>query len=148
MGNLDYNSNAEPLQKALRKALLRDFRSRIRLDKTDLPENNGKSRGYGFVTLSWAKAADVKPSDICKIYSGMIDASSRYIYFQQLRKDNPSTLKTSIKKMISENIALKNQLRREQAKKVQPAPQPSPPPIRESSFRLFLSNGDAYTDWF
>jgi len=94
VGNLDYNSNAEPLQKALRKALLRDFRSRIRLDKTDLPENNGKSRGYGFVTLSWAKAADVKPSDICKIYSGMIDASSRYIYFQQLRKDNPSTLKS------------------------------------------------------
>ena len=148
VGNLNYDSNAEPLHKALRKALLTDFRNRIRLDKADVPENNGKSRGYGFVTLSWAKAADVKPSDICKIYSGMIDANSRYIYLQQLRKDDPRALKASINKMLKENIALKNQLRREQAKKVQPAQQPSPPPVRESSFMLFLSNGAPDPDCF
>jgi hypothetical protein len=91
VGNLDYNSNAEPLHKALLQALKTDFRKRIRLEKTDLPENDGKSRGYGFVTLSWAEAADVNPSDICTIYSGMIDASSRFIYLQQLRKENLQT---------------------------------------------------------
>ncbi len=54
MGNLDYNSNAEPLHNSLLKALKTNFRKRIRLDMTDLPESNGESRGYGFVTLSWA----------------------------------------------------------------------------------------------
>jgi hypothetical protein len=69
------------------KALKTDFRKRIRLDMTDPPESNGKSRGYGFVTLSWTEAANVNPSDICKVYSGMIDAKSRYIYLQELCKE-------------------------------------------------------------
>jgi hypothetical protein len=91
VGNLDYNSNAEPLHNALLKALKTNFRKRIRLDMTDLPESNGESRGYGFVTLSRAEAANVNPSDICKVYSGMIDANSRYICLQELRKENLQT---------------------------------------------------------
>ncbi len=120
VGNLDYNSIAEPLHNVLQKTLQTDFDKKIWLEKTDLPESHGKSKGYGFVTLSWAKAAKVKPLDICKVYSGVIAASSRYIYIQQLRKDNP---RASTKE-------------REQAKTVQSVPQPSPPPVRMSGFRL------------
>ena len=65
--------------------------SRIKIDEVIVPENNGKSQGYAFVTLSWAKAANVNPSDICKAYSGMIDVNSRYIYLRKLRNDNLQT---------------------------------------------------------
>ena len=118
VGNLEYSSNTEPLHKALLQA---DFHERIRLEKTDLPDNDGKSRGYGFVTLSWAEAANVNPSDICKLYSGMIDASSRYVYFQQIRNDDNPGASTK---------------EREQAKTVQSAPHPSLFPARISGFRL------------
>ncbi len=91
VGSFDYNSNTEPLHNALLKALKNDFRKRIRLDMTDLPEKNGKSREYGVVTLSWAEAANVNPSGICKVYFGIIDASSRNIYLQELRKENLQT---------------------------------------------------------
>ena len=87
VGNLDYNSDGKSLLKELRK----DFRYRIKIDEVIVPENNGKSRGYAFVTLSWAKAANVNPSDICKAYSGMIDVNSRYIYLRKLRNDNLQT---------------------------------------------------------
>ena len=60
VGNLDYNSDSNLLFKTLRKY----FRYRIKVDKVMAPENNGKSRGYAFVTLSWVKAANVNPSDI------------------------------------------------------------------------------------
>ena len=40
------------------------------------------------LTLSWAKTAIVIPSDICDMYSGMIDVNSRYIYLRELRNDN------------------------------------------------------------
>ena len=87
VGNLDYNADANPLLKTLRKY----FRYRIKVDEVIVPENNGKSRGYAFVTLSWAKAANVNPSDICKFHSGMIDVNSRYIYLRKLRNDNLQT---------------------------------------------------------
>ena len=87
VGNLDYNSDSNLLFKTLRKY----FRYRIKVDKVMAPENNGKSRGYAFVTLSWAKAANVNPSDICKYHSGMIDVNSRYIYLRELRNDNLQT---------------------------------------------------------
>ena len=87
VGNLDYNSDSTPLHKALRQY----FRKRIKVDEVIVPENNGKSRGYAFVTLSWAKTANVNPSDICDMYSGMIDVNSRYIYLRELRNDNLQT---------------------------------------------------------
>jgi hypothetical protein len=87
VGNLDYNSDSNLLFKTLRKY----FRYRIKVDEVRVPENNGKSRGYAFVTLSWAKAANVNPSDICKYHSGMIDVNSRYIYLRELRNDNLQT---------------------------------------------------------
>jgi hypothetical protein len=87
VGNLDYNSDSTPLHKALRQY----FRKRIKVDEVIVPENNGKSRGYAFVTLSWAKTANVNPSDICKAYSGMIYVNSRYTYLHKLRNDNLQT---------------------------------------------------------
>ncbi len=77
MGNLDYNSDSKPLHTALREIYIR---CRIKVDETLVPENNGESLGFAFVTLSWFKAANVNTSNICKVYSGMIDVNSRYMY--------------------------------------------------------------------
>ena len=87
VGNLDYNTDSVHLSKALRKY----FCYRIKVDAVTVPDDNGKSRGYAFVTLSWAKAANVNPSDICKLYSGMIEVNTRYIYLRELRNDNLQT---------------------------------------------------------
>jgi RNA recognition motif-containing protein len=84
VGNLHYNAD----NKSLRKALQKYFHHRIKVEKVEVPEQNGKPRGYAFVTLSWTKDAKVNPSDICKAYSGMIDVNSRYIYLRKLRKDS------------------------------------------------------------
>ena len=46
---------------------------------------------FAFVNLSWAKAANVNPSDICIAYSGMIVVNSHYIYIRELRNDNLQT---------------------------------------------------------
>jgi hypothetical protein len=87
VGNLDYNTDSGHLRKVLRKY----FRYRIKVDAVTVPDDNGKSRGYAFVTLSWTKAANVNPSDICKLYSGMIEVNTRYIYLRELRNDNLQT---------------------------------------------------------
>ena len=57
VGNLDYNSDSTPLDKALQQY----FRKQIKVDEVIVPENNGKSRGYAFVTLSWAETANAIP---------------------------------------------------------------------------------------
>ncbi len=73
LGNLDYNSD------------------NIHLCEITIQEKNGKSRGYACVTLPWAKAANVNPSDICKFYSGKIGVDLRYIYLCKLLNNNLQT---------------------------------------------------------
>ncbi len=54
------------------------------------PEKGWQISNYAFVTLSWAKASKVDPSDICTIYSGMVrhGVKSRQIYLRELDSKN------------------------------------------------------------
>ncbi len=53
-----------------------------------IPRKEGRSRGYAFVTLSWAQASKVDPSDICTFYSGKFYVKSRPIYLRELDSKN------------------------------------------------------------
>jgi hypothetical protein len=81
------------------KHFISTFHYRIKVEKVENPEKNGKPRGYAFVTLSWTKTAKVNPSDICKAYSGMIDVNSRYIYLRKVCKDSRPCTDTNVPRM-------------------------------------------------
>ncbi len=53
----------------MKEALDREFH-KIHVEDVVIPRQDGRSRGYAFVTLSWDQASKVDPSDICTIYSG------------------------------------------------------------------------------
>ncbi len=78
VGNLDYKASSKELANAL------DTCFQIRLEEAVIPKKNGRSSSYDFVTLSWVKASNVEPSDLCKLYSGRIGVNSRPIYFCKL----------------------------------------------------------------
>jgi hypothetical protein len=67
VGNLEFKAST----KELKDELDREFQ-RIRVEDVVIQRKDGRSRGYAFVTLSWAKASKVDPSDICKIFSGTL----------------------------------------------------------------------------
>ena len=81
--NLDFKANCTDILETLRKHLER----RIQVNEMTIANHQGRSKGYGFVTLSWAREAEVDPGDICKLHSGMIQVKSRRLYFQELRDD-------------------------------------------------------------
>jgi hypothetical protein len=83
IGNLEYMATKEQLHDSLHK-----YFKKIKIQEIVIPTSNGRSRGYAFVTLAWAEACNVKPSDICDYYSGVIDVNSRYIYLHELRSKN------------------------------------------------------------
>ncbi len=66
---------------------------KIHVEDVVIPRTDGRSRGYAFVTLSWAEASEVDPSDICTIYSGMLfhDVKSRQISLVELVEQQPAT---------------------------------------------------------
>ena len=82
-GNLDFKANCTDILKTLRKR----FKRRIQVNELTIANDHGRSKGYGFITLSWAQEAEVDPADICKLYSGMIQVKSRRLYLQELRED-------------------------------------------------------------
>ena len=82
-GNLDFKANRTDILETLRK----HFKRRIQVHELTLANHHGRSKGYGFITLSWAREAEVVPADICKLYSGMIQVKSRRLYFQELHDD-------------------------------------------------------------
>lgn len=82
-GNLDFKANCTDILETLRK----HFGRRIQVNEMTIANHQGRSKGYGFVTLSWAQEAEVDPGDICKLHSGMIQVKSRRLYFQELRDD-------------------------------------------------------------
>ena len=79
VGNWEYKASKKELNDVLDAYL-----QRIRVEEVVLPKKDGRPSGFAFVTLSWAEASNVDPSDICKLYSGMIDVKSRPIYFREL----------------------------------------------------------------
>ena len=82
-GNLDFKANRTDILETVRN----HFKNRIQVHELTIANHHGRSKGYGFVTLSWAREAEVDPADICKLYSGMIQVKSRRLYFQELRDD-------------------------------------------------------------
>ena len=88
VGNLEFKAS----NKDLKDALDAEF-DEIRVENVVIPRKDGRSRGYAFVNLSWAKASDVDPSDICTIFSGMLYVKSRPICFREL--DSKNDIKSS-----------------------------------------------------
>ena len=83
VGNLDFEANRTGILESLRKHI----RNRIQVNELIIANRHGRSKGYGFVTLSWVQEAKVDPADICKLFSGMIQVKSRRLYLQELRED-------------------------------------------------------------
>ena len=96
IGNLEYSATADELDDALNK-----YFKRIHVEEIVIPNANGRTRGYAFVTLSWAAGSRVKPRDLCHSLSGMIDVNSRPIYLRELRKQN---MESSTRAMATEGI--------------------------------------------
>ncbi len=71
----------------MKEALNREFHD-IHVEDVVIQRKDCRSRSYSFVTLSWAKASKVDPSDICTFYSGMLYVKSRQIYFRELDSKN------------------------------------------------------------
>ena len=67
-GNLDFKVNSADILETIRNHL----KDRIQVHELTIANHHGRSKGYGFITLSWARAAEVDPADICKLYYGMI----------------------------------------------------------------------------
>ena len=61
----------------------------MRVDGIVIPSRgyNDKNKGYAFITLSWNQKARVNPADICVLYSGRIQANSRFLYLKELHAD-------------------------------------------------------------
>ena len=88
MGNLEFKASTKDLKDALDEEF-----DEIRVENVLIPRKDGRSRaaqtrGYAFVTLSWAQASKVDPSDICTFYSGMLYVKSRQIYLRELDSKN------------------------------------------------------------
>ncbi len=83
MENLEFKAST----KDLKEALDRGFHE-IHVEEVVIPRKDGRSRGNAFVNLSWAKASEIDPSDICTIYSEMLYVKSRQIYLRELDSKN------------------------------------------------------------
>ena len=80
VGNIEFNTTKDDLHESLDEWL----ECWIAVEKITIPLVNGKSM-YCFIELSWAQAAPVEVSDICTLYSGLMEVNSRPIYFSELR---------------------------------------------------------------
>ena len=70
VGNLEFKASTQELKDELDR-----WFHKIHVEDVVILGLDGRSRGYAFVTLSWAKALPIYPSDICKIFSGMLDVN-------------------------------------------------------------------------
>ncbi len=86
-GNLDFKANSTDTLGSLQKHFNDDFCGRIHMNELIIANHHGRSKGYGFITMSWVREAEVDPADICNLYSGMIQVKSRRLYLQELRED-------------------------------------------------------------
>ena len=82
-GNLDFKARAADMMRSLRINL----DGRVRVEEIDIPNYQGRHKGYGFFTLSWVLESHVDPADICTAFSGMIQVKSRRVYFEELHSD-------------------------------------------------------------
>ena len=86
-GNLDFKANSTDTLGSFQKHFDDDFSGRMHMNELIIANHRGRSKGYGFITMSWVREAKVDPADICNLYSGMIQVKSRRLYLQELRED-------------------------------------------------------------
>jgi hypothetical protein len=102
VGNLEFKAST----KDLKDALDREFH-KIQVEDIVIPRKDGRSRSYAFVTLPWAKASKVDPSDICTFYLGMLYVKSRQIYLRELdRKNDTASSDDSVSSEYTNNIMM------------------------------------------
>ena len=65
VGNLEFKASTKELKDELNKVF-----HKIHVEDVVIPRKDGRSRGYAFVTLSWARASNVNPFNICNLYTG------------------------------------------------------------------------------
>ncbi len=73
-GNLEFKASTKELKDALDEVFYK-----IHVEDVVIPRTDCRSRGYAFVTLSWAKASDI----ICKYYFGRSLVNSLQIYLRE-----------------------------------------------------------------
>ncbi len=66
VGNLEFKASTKDLREALERVFHKIHVADVVISRID-----GRSRGYAFVTLSWAQASKIDTSDNCTIYSGI-----------------------------------------------------------------------------
>ena len=124
VGNLEFKASTKELKDVLDRVF-----KKIHVEDVVIPLKDGRSCGYGFVTLSWAKGSTVDPDNICKVYSGMLNVNSRPIYLRELdSKDNDSVSSSFIeyerkleaeKHRLSQILARLEELERQEAAPIQ-----------------------------
>ena len=54
------------------------------MEDVTIPRINGKSKGYGFVKISWAHNAPISIKDTCIYRTGNVIINSHPVYFREL----------------------------------------------------------------
>ena len=79
MGNLEFNASDDDIWHALHKEF-----HKVLVEDVTIPRINGKSKGYGFVKISWAHNAPISIKDTCIYRTGNVIINSRPVYFREL----------------------------------------------------------------
>ena len=79
VGNLEFKSSTKELKDELGLVYKKN-----NVEGVVIPFKDGRSCGYGFVTLSWANGSTIDPANIWKKNSGLLDVNSRPIYLREL----------------------------------------------------------------
>jgi hypothetical protein len=87
VGNLAYKAGSEDLIESISPLCCS---GRLHLERASVPLGKGRNRGYGFITLSWPRDAQIDPADICTNLSGVVKVHSRPIYLCATENSNSS----------------------------------------------------------
>ena len=79
VGKLEFKASTKELKDVLDRVF-----KKIHVEDVVIPLKDGRSCGYAFVTLSWAKGSTIDPANIWKKNSGLLDVNSRPIYLREL----------------------------------------------------------------
>ena len=117
MGNLEFKASTKELKDVLDRVF-----KKIHVEDVVIPLKDGRSCGYGFVTLSWAKGSTIDPDNICKVYSGMLNVNSRPIYLRELDSKDNDSVSSSFSRLLERQdaiLARLEELERQEAAPIQ-----------------------------
>ena len=101
VGNLEFKASTKELKDVLDRVF-----KKIHVEDVVIPLKDGRSCGYGFVTLSWAKGSTIDPDNICKVYSGMLNVNSRPIYLRELNSKDNDSVSSSFSRLLERQDAI------------------------------------------